>query len=479
MDGAADPEGAGEGESAGRDFYAGPDGVAENSGTQDSPWDLRSALDGNRELPAGSTLWLLSGTYDDPRDGSSEPAAETGNRLDRRYRVSLSRVTIRPREIPDCGDPTPVIVRGGFAVDRATEHLVIREIATINRDPVPGGEPTPPGSFPNPAPPGFADWGWSGVNLQGGHGHQVINAIAEGGASGFSAYKATGTLWYGNIAYGLGWKGEDRLHGHAVYFQNPSATPEGRLTIRHNLLSTSPKGRTGRGNFAAAFFAKRPAEQNMEITENGFKGPVRLQSQKQFVGGIRFSDNVGASILVRSRPAADSDGFGFGRPGHRDRDLTHTGNLYVNAKKRVENNGPWERLTAGGTRVVKTNSAWWVRDIGEPPALPHLEEGSFQDVSNGGGKDEFRLWPNAHAPNRAHLITLDLDRNGEVAVDLTDWAEEGDRVCVYHYTHLIEKTATLDVTYEEPCIVPLVDPEEDRMDMYVLFKEPAKSEDTP
>ena len=49
---------------AARDYYVSADGSANNRGTADSPWDLRTALAGaNGAIQPGDTVSLLNGTY--------------------------------------------------------------------------------------------------------------------------------------------------------------------------------------------------------------------------------------------------------------------------------------------------------------------------------------------------------------------------------------------------------------------------------
>lgn len=47
-------------------YYIAPDGIATNSGTLNSPWDIQSAWAGQQSIAPGDTLLMLGGTYRHP-----------------------------------------------------------------------------------------------------------------------------------------------------------------------------------------------------------------------------------------------------------------------------------------------------------------------------------------------------------------------------------------------------------------------------
>jgi len=47
----------------GREFFVSPEGRPGNAGTRESPWDLKSVLEGGRGLRGGDVVWVMGGTY--------------------------------------------------------------------------------------------------------------------------------------------------------------------------------------------------------------------------------------------------------------------------------------------------------------------------------------------------------------------------------------------------------------------------------
>ncbi len=53
-------------------WYCSPNGSSSNAGTQQSPWDIKSALLGNNgQVQAGDTIYLMDGVYYYTADPSS------------------------------------------------------------------------------------------------------------------------------------------------------------------------------------------------------------------------------------------------------------------------------------------------------------------------------------------------------------------------------------------------------------------------
>jgi hypothetical protein len=456
-------------------YYASPSGGVDSAGTYEDPWDLRAALAGTTStatLPVDGTLNLLSGTYNDPQPGTWLL------NLDRVYSADIEGITVKAYVPPGVNDPGPVVVQGGITMN--AEGITLQDIVFYNPDDVPGGEPTPAGSpFPNfpgqPGPPhdGFAkvdltayEWGAAGASPAESLGvvdGRIINTASIGGNSGYSAFETGPFEFYGNVAYGNGWIATDRAHGHNTYFQNDSNDPADKFVARHNFLSTHPKGRTIKGQFSLLAFATNPITQNFSFTDNATKGANRVESVSQYCRSIEFSRNVCEAIVL------NNDGNSFGKSGQADEDISFVDNVFINGVKRVENRG-WTSITASGTRVIKTDAAWGSAQIDDDGIAP-IEEGTFIDISGGGGVDETRLWPNDYADNRAHVVILDFDGDGSVNVDLSSWADDGDRVVFFHYRSLLTKISTIDTTWVgTPISVPVVDQAGDDTDMFIVFK---------
>ena len=450
-------------------LFVSPTGLSTNDGTLASPWDLRSALDGTQTIPSGETIRMLAGTYSDPVDVVDDPGIPPvllpGNGLLKKWDMNVSNVTLRPHDDPTCASPYPVLVNGGIVVNGA--DVVVRDIRFENLDPVPGGEPTPPGSDPSGSIDGFSSWGHVGIALVGDRG-QVINCVTNGGAGAYSGFQSEQAVWYGNMGQDYGWTGTDREHGHGFYIQNPN--PAIAIDFRHNMITTGVKGRTGRGQNAGNFFETGDSVTNLTIEENAFKGPVLVQSHNFGVDNVRFNDNIMISILVTGSTSTDNEGYRWGRSVNNDGAITITDNTILNGRKRLETLAPWASITTSNFRIFKTNAVWYSQAL----ALPAPETGTWIDLTvSGPTTDEFVLWPNAHNPNRAHVVILDLSLDGSVDVDFGGWASTGDRLCIFHYRNFFPPTITTDIASWNglPVTISLVESADDRGDCFVVFKE--------
>lgn len=456
-------------------YFASPSGSVSASGSFNDPWDLRAALNRTTTtatLPDNGTLNLLNGVYDSPLPGT------TGANLLRYYSVNIPGITIKPYNRPSTSDPSPVIVRGGFQLNEINQTLL--NIVTENIDPVPLGEPTPPNSiwpnYPSPYPP-FTDtsgtvveWGASGVQTGAGASNiSILNVMAIGGYDGFSAFGLGPVTFYGNIAYGNGWKATDRNHGHCTYFQNDSSDPSGRFIARHNLMSTHPKGRTGTGSLALLAYGTAPEITNFTFSENGSKGDNLIQSVGQRVYDVEFSDNYVESTIYSPLNTGPNGGTAVGRPGRPDDLIVFNDNTFINHNKRVQNNTPITNVFESGTRMFKTSSDWYATII-DDDGIPPIELGTFYDITDGSKSDEFVVYPNEVESNRAHIIVFDANLDGSVSVDLSSWADSGDRVVIFHYRSITSKLSSVDTYYSGPITLPVVDDPNDRTDFYVAFK---------
>ncbi|MGK0188676.1 MAG: hypothetical protein ACI9R3_004488, partial [Verrucomicrobiales bacterium] len=443
-------------------FFASPTGNVGADGTQADPYDLRAALDGTENIPDGQTLYLLPGVYDEPLAGpvSGEP-------LYRVYHVAEGAISILP-----FGAPYSAEVRGGFLISALVNDVTIRDILFVNNDPVPGGEPTLPGSFP-PEPLAFQDWGTVGVGASGGTGHKVINNAAYGGSNPFSSFQAPGIEFYGNIAYDMGWEGTDRLHGHAMYIQNPSPSPVDRMVIKHNMFSTSATARGPvKGSLSIQAFETNDDLENMTIEENAFKGSIVVRSENFTLNDVTFNNNVLYEINTPTATGLGGNEFSFGKPGNLDGLFTHIGNTYIDGMVALKNSwtpSPTTNVTTSGTRVFKSLATWWRIGMRGPPGDFQLEEGTFFDITTGGGIDEQKIWLNTYDVNRANVVILDLDLSGTTNIDPSALLSPGDSYSVYHYTDVT--TTILAGTYGGgELTIPIIDDVNDRVDMYVLFR---------
>ena len=448
-------------------YYASVGGLPQNDGSFENPWDLRSALDGTQTIPVDETLWVIDGIYDDPQPGDS------GLNVARTYDVDISDVTVRPLTAPNCLVPQPVLIRGGFLIKTGNQNVTIRDFVFENPDPLESiglSEPTDAGSpypgFPAPAPNGWDDWGASGVSIEDGEGHEVINCRTYQGKGAFSTFSSQGALWYGCIAHSYGWEATDRNHGHAHYTRNLAPQPAARANIRHNLLGADT--RTKKGHYTLHNYATNPNVENLGIEENACKGPITIRSENADVLDIIFRGNVAEEIWPQTAPGVGGAEFNFGDAQTNDL-MVFEDNSFINGMIRFLNNG-WTNVTESNTNTYKVDAEWYRDAMRGPPADAELEPGNFVDYSDDSGVDQFRLWVNEFAANRAHLAIMDFDRSGMVEVDFAGFAEQDERVCVYHYKDF--STPVIDTQYAGvPINIPVTEETGDRLDMFVVFRD--------
>ena len=435
-----------------REYFVASDGRPENDGSRGNPWDMRSALDGTQTVAPGSLIWFEGGTY-------SDPLGDLG--LERSYLVALSGEEGRPIHIA----PLPgveVTIKGGFRVE-SQGWLWIGGFEFRNDDPVPGGEPTPGGTIPDPIPAGFDEWGGAGVAVMSGPGHVIYNNVTSGGSHAYSAWnQAPGTRFLANVAFGAGWIGADRAHGHCIYAQNAPGTEA--KWLRHNLFEI--RSRWPHGNYGLHLYVKSTELSGFNIWENAIRGPVTVQSGIH-CEQIDFRNNRVASANPGATAIEDSKGNSFGRPDRPDRDITIENNAFVNGVTRIDNNA-WESIEAADNRVVKTDDSWWIHDIGTPPALSVRESGEFVDYTDE-GRDEFEVWPNEIDLARAHVAVFDFDHDGSVLVDLNGFLSPGDRFRAHHFKRVPGEPQLTGVFAGEPVSLD-VDVPGDVLDMFVVFR---------
>lgn len=173
-------------------YYVAPYGVVANGGDADAPRTLAWAL---ASAPAGSTVWLISGTY--TGDFRALAAGVTyrslpGTRakIDGSLRVSASDVTVQGLEIFSSAWP-----------NRTASNGSVFEVIT----------------------PGFSV-PITGVRVIDNWIHDV-SEVTDWATSRAS-------LWQNNLIYNIGWQG----HGHALYTQNQAGAMK---RFQHNVFANS------------------------------------------------------------------------------------------------------------------------------------------------------------------------------------------------------------------------------------------------
>jgi len=297
------------------EWYVAPGGKATNGGTQESPWDIASALNGRDEIKPGGTIYLLEGTY---RRRPSEL-----------FDVRLKGVVDQPIHVR----PVPgqrARIDGGLAVQSPSAHVWIRDLEIFVSEPVPD-RPVSAGSSP-------ADLKrpWGGLHMHGGANCKYINLIIHNCNQGISCWKGEiNPEIYGCIIYDNGWIGVDRGHGHCIYTQND----EGVKTIS-NCIMTCPHD----GSYTMhAYGSERAYVNNYLVTDNICygKGPFLIGGGRPS-HGIRVYRNYLYGVDMR---------IGYSAPYNEDCEVRD--NVIVNGRLEIAN---YRKAVRQDNRVLAENA---------------------------------------------------------------------------------------------------------------------------
>jgi hypothetical protein len=113
-------------------WYISPDGKSTNSGIQESPWDIASALSGKQKVTPGDTIYLMEGTY--------------RRRPEELFEIRLVGTEKAPVHIrPMSGQR--VRIDGGLSVQSPSAHVWVRDLEIFVSEPRPK-QAISPGSHP-------------------------------------------------------------------------------------------------------------------------------------------------------------------------------------------------------------------------------------------------------------------------------------------------------------------------------------------
>lgn len=294
---------------AAAEFFAAPTGLQTNAGTRDAPWDIASALDGNRMLTAGDTLWLLAGTYQRrPKEqfdvravGSAEQPIQIRGEVGKR-----------------------VTIDGGLAVQDPSAFVWIRDLELLVSEPhptAPVSKGTNPPEFTRP---------WGGLHVYGGSHCKFINLVIHDCRQGVSWWRpSTDSDLYGCVIYDNGWPGVDRGHGHCIYTQNK----EGTKLISTCILSAKLSGQQS----LQAYGSENAYVDNFLCEDNVAYGMGLF-----LIGGGRPSHNI---RVYRNHLYQVNMQLGYDAPTNEDCDLRGNrifrGSLVIQKYQTVKQEGTW------------------------------------------------------------------------------------------------------------------------------------------
>jgi len=164
-------------------YCVAPDGKAENKGTEDSPWDIASALSGQQKIQAPAEIRLRAGTYK--------------RRPNEMFEVRLAGEKDKPIRIGPARPGERVIIDGGFVVQDPAAHVWISDLEILISEPKPtAAEADKPDAPRRPN---------GGINAAGGRNCRFINLVIHDCNTGVSLWApAVGAELYGCIIYDSG-----------------------------------------------------------------------------------------------------------------------------------------------------------------------------------------------------------------------------------------------------------------------------------
>jgi hypothetical protein len=184
---------------AGAVYFIAPNGLATNSGSISSPWDIKTGLDSKASvIKPGSTVYLRAGTYKYVSAVKLQGAA--GN-----------YVIIRPYQNEAARIEGGVMIYNPYVEIRDLEFFIPytsgRTSAQITSHPTDLNVT-------------------AGVTVLASHIRVINNWIHDTG-QGIVVHPLIGDAYvYGNLVYNNGWMAPDRGHGHGVYPQNETDMPD-------------------------------------------------------------------------------------------------------------------------------------------------------------------------------------------------------------------------------------------------------------
>ena len=298
--GQPDPAGA-------KEYFIAPAGTPTSRGTLQDPWDLVSALSGQKKIQPGDTLWIRGGVY---RPAGAHSKKQAG------FLVRIAGTGNQPIQIRGFNRERATI-DGGLKFFPPSDYLWVRDLEIA---PAPGTDLFRK-SKKSGSNPEDLDYPLGDLEITTGRGCKFINLVVQNNlGSGISwSQGSRDSEIYGCLVVNNGWQGPDRNHGHAVYVQNQEGTKKisnciltarwggGQYTIHAYGSESVPQNNLileknicyGRGPFLVG--GEGPSR-NIEVRENYlYRVPMRLGHGNQWNQDCRIRDNIisHAFLLVK------------------------------------------------------------------------------------------------------------------------------------------------------------------------------------
>ncbi|HET6385639.1 MAG TPA: right-handed parallel beta-helix repeat-containing protein [Armatimonadota bacterium] len=358
-------------------WYVAPDGTPAGQGTPTAPWDLTSALAGQRPIAPGDTLWVRGGLY-------QRPYVDVGYG----YPVQLVGTAAAPiliRAFPG----EHVLIDGGLNILPPSTDVWFQDLDVFVSEPRPP-QPVPPDpTYDNVNRP------FGGISVNTGSGFKFIDLAVHDNNEGINFWNgAHDSDIYGCVIYDNGWQGTDRGHGHAIYTQNSVGTK----TIS-DCIMTGGYGYTIHAyGSPAATIANYRIEGNMVYRANTF-----LVGGESPARNITVRNNYLDLVLPNYYFASMQIGYPLS--------LLGSPTPFANGSCDVENN-----IIDYGTLSIA--------NFQQPIALNNLVVNPFTSRPRG---TTVILRPNQYDPNRANLGVYHWSGRPNPKVDVSGFLHPGDR----------------------------------------------------
>ncbi len=299
-------------------WFAATNGLAGNSGSFASPWDLQTALGKTNSIVAGDTLFLMPGNYTHTPQGTN--ASNEGYI----FKSFLIGTVANPITITSYTNTSLAMIDGGdyggyHANARPTLMIGDSAIATWgtynyfkNLIFYSSSTQTRTSSSDSSFPPDItrAD----GPYLFG-RGSMLINCIVHDLTTGGSSWgQNIGGGFYGCLFFNNGWQGTPHVHGHNIYTQGYNSSAGLTKAIQRNLFSYPfDKNIQHYGSSTAEISHYR-------TSQNGFIGSPSTHSGGVLIGtrnggnanrlqDDQFTDNWGYGADLSLFYQADTDAY--------------------------------------------------------------------------------------------------------------------------------------------------------------------------
>lgn len=403
-------------------YYVAPDGIAANSGTLDSPWDIQSAWAGQQSIEPGDTLLMLGGTYRHPDRTWESPG----------FSITLAGtqekpITIRPYQ------GQRVTIDGKVEV-RTNSHdlhlweleITVSETKNWNRAVTAGGR----------AIDGTADLPQGGLNILEGTNSKFINLVIHDMNSGVGFWRpAVNAEMHGCVIYGIGSIGPDRYHGPGIYSQNEIGIKQITDNILYGIYSTTIQ----------AYGSDKASVSGFEILRNIAFAPVKEGQRAQFlIGGGRPSRDIFVrDNLLYQIPLQ----VGYTAPHNENAEVT--GNWIIDAGLSINN----------FNHVVNEGNVSLVEKV------PREDRETMQ-----------MLHRNRYDSNRANLAVLNWKRSGQVTVNLSEFLSFDDNYRIVDVLDIFGPPIASGTFRGEPIKLRVVADERTgngEIGVFLVFREPS------